>query len=141
VLVDEKKESKLIIEDNCSIGYRTTISTKNKIHLERNVIVAASVLIQDHNHSYDDINVPIREQGVTSGGQILIEEGCWIGHGAAIVCGKGSLVIGRNSVIGANSVITKSVPAYSVMAGNPASLVKQYDAVSKTWVKIEKCRV
>ena len=61
------------------------------------------------------------------------EEGCWIGYGAAIVCSRDELVIGRGSVIGANSVLTRSVPAYSVVAGNPGRIVKQYDSVRKNW--------
>ena len=127
-------ELKLIIEDNCSLGYRTSISAKNLIHLERNVIVAASVLIQDHNHAYENIKFPIREQGVTPGGRIRIEEGCWIGQGAAIVCGKGELVIGRNSVVGANAVVTRSFPPYSVIVGSPARLAKQYDPMKNAWI-------
>jgi acetyltransferase-like isoleucine patch superfamily enzyme len=125
---------KISIGDNCTIGARSTISSKNSIHLERDVITGASVLIQDHNHAYEDINVPIRAQGVTEGGMITIEEGCWIGQGAAIVCSSGSLVIGRNSVIGANAFVNKSYPPYSVIVGNPGRVARRYDPVNNTWV-------
>ena len=67
-------------------------------------------------------------------GTIRIEEGCWIGFGAAIVCGQGELVIGRNSIVGANSVVTRSVLPYSVVTGNPARVAKSYDPSREQWV-------
>jgi acetyltransferase-like isoleucine patch superfamily enzyme len=88
----------------------------------------------DHNHAFEDVNVPIKDQGITPGGTITIEEGCWIGFGAAIVCGKGDLVIGKHSVIGANAVVTRSIPENSVVTGNPARVVKQFDPAKGEWV-------
>jgi acetyltransferase-like isoleucine patch superfamily enzyme len=127
-------EPKIIIDDNCLIGARDVISAKNCIHIERDVIIGTSVLIQDHNHAYEDISRPIKAQGLTAGGKILIEQGCWIGHGAAIVCNQDELVIGRNSVVAANALVTKSFPPYSVIVGNPARLVRQFDQEKGTWV-------
>jgi acetyltransferase-like isoleucine patch superfamily enzyme len=134
VISDPGPEARIVIDDNVGIGGRCQISAKNLIHLERDVIVAASVLIMDHNHAYEDIDVPIRDQGVTAGGIIRIEQGSWIGQGASIVCNEGELVIGRNSVIGANALVTRSVPPYSVFVGNPGRIARQYDPVKRTWV-------
>jgi acetyltransferase-like isoleucine patch superfamily enzyme len=134
IIPDDTDELKLRIDDNCVIGSRSTISAKNLIHFESDVITAPSVLIQDHNHSYEDISLSIREQGVSGGGQIRIEQGSWIGYGAAIVCSRGELTLGRHCVVAANAVVTRSAPPYSVLAGNPARLIKQYDSESKTWV-------
>jgi acetyltransferase-like isoleucine patch superfamily enzyme len=134
VPLESESELNIVIEDNCLIGARNVISAKNMIHIERDVILATAVLIQDHHHAYEDINLPIRDQGCTPGGKIRIERGCWIGQGAAIVCNEGELIIGRNSVIGANSLITKSCPPNSVVLGNPGRLARQFDAAKGGWI-------
>jgi acetyltransferase-like isoleucine patch superfamily enzyme len=130
----ESGEPAIIFEEGCVVGRRCVISAMNRIHCGKNVIFAPSVLVMDHNHAFEDVRVPIKDQGVTKGGMIRIEEGCWIGYGAAIVCGKGELVIGSNSVIGANAVVSRSIPPNSVVTGNPARVVKQFDPVKGEWV-------
>jgi acetyltransferase-like isoleucine patch superfamily enzyme len=133
-LSDAEGGVKIVIDDNCVINAQCVISAKNKIHLERHVMVSACALIMDHNHAYEDIGLPIQAQGVTPGGTIRIEQGCWIGHGAAIICGQGELVLGRNSVVAANALVTRSFPPYSVIVGNPARLARQFDTAKGTWV-------
>lgn len=125
---------KIVIDDGCLVGAMDVISAKNGIHIERDVIMGVAVLVQDHNHAYEDPNEPIKAQGLTPGGTILIERGCWIGHGAAIVCGQGELVLGRNCVVAANALVTKSFPPHSVIVGNPARLARQYDPAKGIWV-------
>jgi acetyltransferase-like isoleucine patch superfamily enzyme len=130
----EKGQPMLVIEDGCGIHRRSQISARNYIHIERDVVVSASVLIMDHNHEYEDVTRPIKEQGLSAGGRIRIEQGCWIGYGAAIVCNQGELVLGRNSVVAANALVTKSFPPYSVVVGNPARLARQFDPVKGIWI-------
>jgi len=133
-LSEAHREPKIMIDDYCVINAQCVISAKNHIHLERDVMVSACALIMDHNHAYEDVSIPIKAQGLTPGGKIRIEEGCWIGHGAAIVCGQGELVLGRNSVVAANALVTKSYPPNSVIVGNPARLARRFDATKGTWV-------
>jgi acetyltransferase-like isoleucine patch superfamily enzyme len=118
------------IEDDCCIGARCTISAKNFIYLERDVVVASDVLIIDNNHAYEDVATPIAQQGTTPGGTIRIEEGCRIGAGVAIVCEKGELVLGRNSIVAPRSVVTRSFPPHSVLSGNPARIVRGLSAAN-----------
>jgi acetyltransferase-like isoleucine patch superfamily enzyme len=126
-------EPTIIIEDDCVVNSGSIISARNRIHLERSVNVAQQVLIMDHNHEYEDIDAPILEQGITAGGTIRIGEGSWIGHGAAILCSRGELTIGRHCVVSANSVVMRSLPDYSVALGAPATIIRQYDLETRSW--------
>jgi acetyltransferase-like isoleucine patch superfamily enzyme len=105
------------------------------IHLAEDVLLAPGVLLMDHNHEYGNTEQPIHAQGVTDGGTIRIEKNCWLGYACVVFCAKGNLTIGRNSVVGAHSVVTKSVPDYSIVAGNPAKVIKSYDISTKQWIK------
>ena len=110
-------------------------SARNLVQLEDDVLLGPCVLITDNSHEFSDINAPIHTQGLTAGGTVRIERNCWLGYGAAVISVSGELVIGRNSVVGANAVVTRSVPPFCVVAGNPARIVKRYDSGIRKWVK------
>lgn len=131
---DQPGDPIIVIEDNVVIHWRSQIGAKNLIHIERDVLIAQDVLIVDQNHQYEDINVPIVDQGFTKGGTIRIGQGTFIAHGAAIICSQGDLVLGRNCVVAAHTVVTRSAPAYSVLYGNPAKVIRQFDPVKNIWV-------
>ena len=126
-VVSDTDEVTIVIDDNCCIAARSWISAKNHIHLERDVNLGPSALIVDHNHSYENTELPIRKQGATPGGRIRIERGCSIGQGAAIVCSRGELVLGQNCVVAPNAVVVRSAPPYSVIAGNPGRVIERLD--------------
>lgn len=97
------------------------------------VLIAQHVVISGLNHGYQAIDRPIRQQPVTAL-PILIADECWIGANAVITAG---VQIGKHSIVAAGSIVTKDVPAYTVVGGNPAKVLKRYDQTSQSWVKAE----
>ncbi|SPY14287.1 family 2 glycosyl transferase [Paenibacillus polymyxa] len=129
-----KKDPQIIIDDGCQIGKNFTISVSNRAHLERNVLIGANVYISDCGHAYENIDIPIMHQGVSSEtNEVTIGEGSWLGINSVIV---GNVRVGKGSVVAANSFINKDVPDYSVVAGNPGRIIKMFDSVSKSWRKV-----
>lgn len=95
-------------------------------------MIADRVYISDTNHIYEDIDVPIKQQGLRDGRRVEIGRGAWLGIGA-VVCGN--VRIGENSVVGANAVVTVDVPDRTVVAGNPATIVRQHDGEQWRWTQ------
>jgi acetyltransferase-like isoleucine patch superfamily enzyme len=124
----------LILEENCGVGRWCVISARNRIHVMRDVLFGPRVLVMDHARAMEGDAVAKGGAQQPTGGTIRIEEDCWIGFGTVIVCEQGELVIGRRSVVGANSLVTRSIPPYSVVSGDPARIVKQYDFSQGKWV-------
>lgn len=134
-LYDVTDEISVQIDDGCYIGYNFSLLVKNRIHIEKNVLIASNVLITSENHSINPecdecyMNQPLKGASVTIG------EGSWIGEKACILPG---VTIGKKCVVGAGSVVTKSVPDYCIVGGNPARIIKYYDFDTHTWTRVEE---
>ncbi|REG89763.1 acyltransferase [Winogradskyella sediminis] len=117
------------------IGNRTRIGLSNTIigpvTIGDDVRLAQNVVLSGLNHNYEGIESPIHEQGVSTK-PIVIESESWIGANVVIVPG---VTIGKHSIVAAGSVVTKSMPPYSVIVGNPAKVLKQYNPETQLWEK------
>lgn len=111
--------------DGCRIGAQSHITAINKIIIGKNVLTGPRVLITDNSHGefcFEDLNIAPNNRLLCSKGPVIIEDNVWIGEGAMILS---NVRIGKGSIIAANSVVTKDVPPYCIIAGSPAKIIKQ----------------
>jgi acetyltransferase-like isoleucine patch superfamily enzyme len=117
-----------------SINRRALIVAVNEIVFGEYVLTAPGIYVADSSHEYRNVGVPVTMQGLEpSSGRVHVGDHAWIGIHVAIV---GNLSIGRGAVIGANAVVTRSIPDYCIAAGQPARVVRAYDDRPQAWVKI-----
>ncbi len=123
----------VVASDRIEIGDNVTLRPGTMLHadpredgagirIEDKVLIGSSVHIYVDTHAYDRTDKAIYDQGFYDSKEVHLKEGCWIGANAVILPG---VTIGRNSVVGASSVVTKSVPDCCIYAGNPAKLIKK----------------
>lgn len=126
--------SEIVLGEGTEIGEMSTISSANRVAFGKYVLTGPHVYVADHNHEYEDINVPICHQGIrcNNNDSVTIGDGTWIGTNVVIA---GNVKIGKNCVIGANSVVTKDIPDYSVAVGAPCVVVKYFDVAENKWKK------
>lgn len=109
----------LEIGDNSGIGVNCMLS--GKVTIGNDVMMGPEVFIYTFNHRFDRTDIPMWKQGHEETKPVHIEDDVWIGSRATILPG---VRIGKGSIIGANSVVTKDVMPYSIVGGNPAKLIK-----------------
>lgn len=125
----------IAIDEGTNIGRRCTLSAANRIFIGKYVLIAPNVFIADTHHEYQKLGIPIMHQGITTHtDEVTIGDETWIGINAVIM---GNVAVGKHCVIGANSVVIKDIPDYSVAVGNPAKVVKMLDVNTVQWVKVE----
>lgn len=113
----------LIIKNNVAIAQNVHITCGNKIEISSGVCIAPNVCVTDIKHNYTDIGKNILEQD-DSYSETLIGKNCFLGYGAVIDHG---VILGEGCIVSANSYVSKGdYPAYSIIAGNPAKVVKSY---------------
>lgn len=119
----------VIIGDRSRIGLGCVVIGPVKIG--NDIMFAQNIVVSGLNHGYQDVNTPISLQPVETK-QIIIEDNVWIGANAVITAG---VIIGKQSIVAAGSVVTKSVPPFTIVGGNPAKILKSYNFSTKTWDK------
>ena len=113
------------IGDRTGISARAYFAGQGGISIGKDVIMGPNVQIFSENHNFSDLNLTIKEQGVTKI-PVIIGDNCWIGAGVTILAG---VHIGDGCVIAASSVVSKSIPANSIAAGVPAKVIRSRETI------------
>ena len=115
------------------VGERTLVGIANvligPLRIGNDVIIAQNVVFSGLNHGYLDVQRPIKDQPCTTA-EIVVEDEVWIGANVVITAG---VRIGKHAVVAGGSVVTKDVPPYTVVGGNPARPLRQYQPETGQW--------
>jgi acetyltransferase-like isoleucine patch superfamily enzyme len=109
----------LEIGDGTSIAGYCVLSAAVSVQVGNKVLFARNVYVADHRHGFERPDVPVIDQPITELRPIVIEDGAWLGQNVVVLPG---VTVGRNAVVGANSVVRDDVPPHSVAVGAPARI-------------------
>ena len=123
----------LIIGDGTYIGNFCHFYATKKIEIGKKVLFADKVYLSDNLHSYQNIEQAIIDQPVKQLNPVVIGDGAWLGENVCVIGAS----VGKNSVVGANAVVTKDIPDYCIAVGSPAHVIKRYDFATKQWLKTD----
>jgi len=119
------------IGDRCLIGKGSGIVGHFGIEIGNDVWTGHHVYITDQNHGYEDVTRPISQQSQPERA-VSIGDGSWLGFGTVVLPGSN---IGKHVTIGANSVVARDIPDYSVAVGSPAKVIRRY-VDGEGWVRV-----
>lgn len=120
----------IVIEDNVSIGQNLhIISNESLLCIGKNTTISGNVFITNMDHEYIKLNMSVMNQNI-SFRNTNIGENCFLGYGSVILAGS---ILGKQCIVGANSVVRGKYPDYCVIAGNPAKIIKIYNFKNQKW--------
>jgi len=125
----------IIIGNNCYVGRRNFFSSGLLIKISDYFMSGVECKFMGSDHIFDNPFSPYISTGTTTEKEIIIESNVWLGAGVTII---GNIRIGRGCIIGAGSLVNKSIPPFSIAVGNPCKVIKRFDFSVNKWVKTMK---
>ena len=127
--INQTLNGSIIIGNNFHATRNLCIQSCGKLIIGNDVLIASDVFICNYDHGMDNLTESYLNNELTIG-SVIIEDGVWIGEKAMVLK---NVTIGEHSIVGAGAVVTKSVPPYSLVVGNPARIIKKYNLFTKQW--------
>ena len=128
----ERFDPHLDIANDVYVGQRCTISCANAVAIGEFVTLGDNVYVADGAHGHSDPTKGVLQQPLERG-RIEIGPRAWLGYGCVV---SGDVTIGESAIVGANSVVRSSVPAFTMAVGAPARVVKRFDHERREWVRV-----
>ena len=120
------KDGDIVLEDGVNVSAFCMIFSASRVRCGSNTLIAAYTYLVGGSHDLDRTDVAIIDQARPSHG-IAVGPNCWLGAGAIVLDG---VTVGRDAVIGANSVVTKDIDDFAVAAGSPAATIRRRAATT-----------
>lgn len=125
-------EPKIVIGNRVTATADLQIAAVKEVVIEDDVMFASNIHINDSMHGYEHANQPYKYQALTKIAPICIKRGCWIGQNTIVMPG---VTIGELSIVGANSVVNRDIPARCIAVGSPVKIIKRWSPTNQQWVK------
>jgi lipopolysaccharide O-acetyltransferase len=123
------------IGDRVSATGYLTIGAASRVEIGDDALLASHIFISDNQHGHARADLPFKYQPLEKISPVVVGAGCWIGEHVVILPG---VTIGEMSIVGANSVVTRSIPPRSIAVGSPARVIRHWDEKADAWAKVSE---
>lgn len=114
------KDGDIVLEDGVNVSYNCVVFSASSVRIGAETLLAAYCYLVGGGHDFDRVDLPVVQQARPSRG-IAVGPGGWIGAGAVVLDG---VTVGASAIVGAQAVVTQDVPAFAIVAGTPARVVR-----------------
>lgn len=132
---EQRFEPKIVIGNRVTSTGSLTLGAHQEIRIEDDVMFAANVNLTDGFHGFENADEPYKYQPIFRIAPIVIKRGCWIGQNVVVMPG---VTIGEMSIIGANSVVVRDIPARCIAVGTPAKVIREWDDSARQWADVRE---